>query len=83
MFDPDYAPLREIGRRFGVSNQTVGRWLAELGWRTVGKKPSFDAIVTGLVKRVPVNRGYENLEHYIWHIERTVVLLEEASHVQV
>jgi len=81
MFDHEYANLTALGRKFGVSSHVVGRWLDELGLRKVGKAPSRRAFDLGLPKKAPTNRG--DGHYFIWHLEKTVKLLEEAGHRRI
>lgn len=83
MFDQEYANLSALGTRFGVTSHVVGRWLEELGLRKVGDAPTRRAFSLGLLKKAPTNRGDGNGYYFIWHLEKTMKLLEEAGHRQV
>ena len=79
-FRYEFLSLTQIGELFGVSNQQVGKWLAEIGLREKGRhglRPSGKAYAGGYVKDVPSrNQGY----CYAWHAEKTVEALQEAGH---
>jgi hypothetical protein len=83
MIDPEYASLTEIGRRFAVSSRVCGSWLAELGLRVVAGEPTEKARSLGLTTKVPTGRGDGDRQFYIWHLQKTVMLLEAAGHKQV
>ena len=82
IIDTKFASLTKIDKLFGVSSQKVGGWLAELGLRIVGGDPTEKARSLGLTKKVPTGRGDVDRQFYIWHISKTVKLLEEAGHQQ-
>jgi hypothetical protein len=71
--------MREIGKLFGVTNHTVGRKLKTLGLRTTDGKPSCEAFVRGLVAR---NFTDDQNYWWVWHVEKTVPLLETAGLVR-
>lgn len=76
----EFSTMREIGRLFGVTNHTIGRKLKELGLRTTDGKPTCEAFTRGLVGQ----KWTDDHKHYcwVWHTERTVPLLEQASLVK-
>ncbi len=80
MIDPEYNKLTDLGRQFGVSSHVIGRWLAELGLRVVAGNPTPRAWALELVRSVPTGRGDGDHPYYIWHVARTVKLLEDAGH---
>lgn len=53
----EFSTLTELGKLFGVSSHSIGRWLIECGLRTPGKKPSRKAFEDGLVRQAPTGRG--------------------------
>lgn len=83
MFDHEYANQTALGTYFGVSSHVVGRWLDELGLWKVGHAPTRKAFDLGLPKKAPTNRGNGNGSYFIWHIRKTVKLLEEAGHRRI
>jgi hypothetical protein len=83
MFDQEFGKLGAIGTMFGVSSHACGKWLAELGLRKVGGAPTAKAFALGLPKKVPTNRGNGDGYFYVWHVERTAKLLEEAGHKRI
>lgn len=79
-FRYEFMSLTQIGELFGVSNQQVGKWLAEIGLREKGKnglKPTREAYAGGYVKDVP-SRGQGYI--WAWNAEKTAKALEEADH---
>lgn len=83
MFDEEFGTMTVIGRRFDVTRQVCGKWLAQLGLRVVGKNPTRKAQELGLVKRTTATRGNGEFDFSLWHIDKTVKLLEAAGHQQV
>lgn len=83
MFDQEYANLTALGAMFGVSSHVCGKWLAELGLRKVGGVPARKAFELGLPKKLPTNRGNGEGYYFIWHLEKTVKLLDEAGHKRI
>jgi hypothetical protein len=80
--DTEFASLTKIGKMFGVSSQKVGCWLADLGHRVIGGDPTEKARSLGFTKKVPTGRGDGDRQFYIWHISKTVKLLEGTGHQQ-
>lgn len=78
-----YGTLTVIGKRFGVSGKVIGKWLAELGLRVIGKQPTRRAIELGLIAKSTFNRGTGTFPIVLWDIEKTVRILEAAGHRQV
>lgn len=76
----EYMNMVDLGRLFGVSGQKIGKWLKELGLRTSFGSPTRDAFEEKLM-----SYDYEQWGTYtkLWHVERTVRLLEEAGHQRV
>jgi hypothetical protein len=82
MIDYDFERQTDIGRRFGVSSHVCGKWLAALGLRIVGGDPTDKARTLGLVKSVSIERGNYERPYFIWHVAKTLKLLEAAGHRQ-
>jgi hypothetical protein len=76
-FRYEYLSLTEVGEVFGVSNQQVGKWLADLGLRYHNQRgwwPTQKA-------RESYVKDVGTLGHmYVWHAERTIKELEGAGH---
>lgn len=83
MFDQEFGNLGAIGAMFGVSSHVCGRWLADLGLRKVGRTPTTKAFDLGLPKKVPTNRGNGDGYFYVWHVFKTIKLLEKAGHKRI
>jgi hypothetical protein len=84
MRNTEYESLTDLGKRFGVSSHVIGRWLAALGLRVVGKNdPTVKAIQLGLTAKAPTNRGDGCYTYTVWHVAKTVALLEAAGHKQI
>jgi hypothetical protein len=79
----EFESLTDLGKKFGVSNQQVGKWLDLLGLRVVGGSPTTQAFELGLVKTTPTGRGNANGYFYTWHAEKTLKLLEEAGRQRI
>ncbi len=75
----EYSSQTELGKLFGVSSHTIGRWLWEAGLRDSDGKPT--AWGWEYVSQRPsTNPGtYFN----VWHREKTVKLLESKGHALV
>lgn len=70
----------QIGELFGVSSHQIGKWLVEIGLRTVAKHPSSDAFDGGFITQAPSrNDGY----NWAWHSVKTVAALETAGHRRI
>jgi hypothetical protein len=80
MIDPEYASLTDLGRRFGATSRECGGWLAGLGLRIIGGDPTEKAHDLGITKQVPISPGDNYHQYYIWHVAKTVRLLEGAGH---
>lgn len=83
MFDQEFGTLGAIGAMFGETSHVCGKWIAELGLRKVGGAPTAKAFELGLPKKAPTNRGNRDGYFYVWHVEKTAKLLEEAGHRQI
>jgi len=72
-----YLSLTQFGELFHVSNQTVGRWLKEIGLRNPNGEPSQRAKDAGYVMRVstPEGKGF-----WSWRKHKTIEVLEAANH---
>ena len=71
-----YLTLTEIGRHYGVSNRTPGKWLVRLGLRGSDGEPTERARRDGFCKMVFLeDRG---ISFPVWHAARTLGLLEEC-----
>jgi len=75
----EYENLTDLGKRFGVTRNVLGKWLVEIGLRTNELKPSPLAFDGGYVKRVPHNRN-QNGYFYVWHHTETIAALTEAGY---
>ena len=73
-FKKTYLTLDELGRLFGVSQKTVGKWLEKLGLRTSKGKPSLVAFSQNWVSFVQ-NRNTD--DRHVWNAERTVAVFIE------
>jgi hypothetical protein len=73
----EYLTQTQLGEIFGTTSHQVGRWLKELGLRTVNNQPSPTAIKGGLVQQVTMADGVCTFT--TWHKEKTVALLERAG----
>jgi hypothetical protein len=83
MIDAEYVSLTDLGRRFGATSRECGGWLAGLGLRIIGGDPTEEAHRLGLPKLVPTGRGDNDRQFFIWHLQKTVGILEAAGHKQV
>lgn len=80
MFKKEYFKLKELGQVFGTTNQEVGLWLKELGYRSEGEqRPTSKAFDEGLVGEV----AYEGHYQWLWHAERSTKVLEDAGHYRI
>ena len=80
-FHPGFMSMTEIGIMFGVSSHVIGRWLYEIGWRTVEGRPCPEAFNRDLIK--PTHNGRNGGYYYIWHVTKTIEALKEAGHERV
>jgi len=75
----EYLSQTELGKLFGVSSHTIGRWLTAAGLRGPDGKPSLHGWEY-VSQRPSTNPGtYFN----VWHREKTVRLLESKGHALV
>lgn len=78
-FKYDYLTQGQLGQLFGVSSQTVGRWLIELGLRR-DQRPTNAAHDGDYCSTAPSgSTGY----HWVWHASRTVSAFRAAGHAVV
>ncbi len=72
----EYMDMNELGRLFGVSGRVVGSRLKELGLRDYRRNPTQQAENQRLV-----DYDFERHGTYtkLWHVERTVKILEDAG----
>lgn len=80
MIDTEFGTLTELGKKLGVSSHVIGRWIGALGLRIVGGDPTAKARELGLVKTAPTGRGEGTHLFYLWHLHKTMRLLEDAGH---
>jgi hypothetical protein len=67
----------QLGKLFGVSSHVIGKWLVDVGLRSVRKRPTWDAHQEGFCESAPSGQsGF----HWIWNSERTVRRLVDAGH---
>jgi len=71
---PEYLSLTELGRLYGVSSHTLGRWLKGLGLRTEAGRPSHDAFAHGYVNQRPSR--HPGTYYWVWHAEKTTTILD-------
>lgn len=81
LFD-EWANQTGLGLYFGVSSHVIGRWLAELKLRVVHGNPTMLARSLGLVTKAARGQGRHGT-YYVWHRQRTILLLEQAGHKPV
>lgn len=82
MLNSEYESLTDLAKRYDTTSHQLGRWLAALGLRVVGGKPTQKAWELGLVKAAPTNRGEGDHLFYLWHVEKTMALLAGHHHAQ-
>jgi hypothetical protein len=70
----EYLSLTEIGRLYGVSSHTVGKWLKDLCLRTEDGRPSRDAFHQGYVSQRPSR--VPGTYFYVWHAGKTTAILD-------
>jgi hypothetical protein len=75
----DYANLTELGRLFGLKNGAMGKLLKEIGLRYEHGSPTEIAKEVGYC--IGISAGYG--EHFLWHVTKTVMKLEEAGYRRV
>jgi hypothetical protein len=73
MADSSFAPMRDIGKEFGLSSHQLGRILTEAGFRD-GGKPSAKAFQAGWVSQRFAPDGVNYM--WAWSISKTRILLE-------
>jgi hypothetical protein len=83
MNDQEFESMKDLGKRYGATSHEIGQWLAALGLRIVGGDPTVEAFEKGLVKRVFTQRGNYDHPYFIWHVAKTLKLLQAAGHRQV
>lgn len=71
----------QLGRMFGVTSHVMGRWLVEIGLRTVDLKPSRKAFDGGFMTKADTGRGAG--WYYVWHRRKTIAALEAAGYKRV
>jgi len=73
----EFATMKEIGQLFGVSSHVIGRRLKDLGFRTMGGKPSAKAFQAGMV----LQKHTFDYANYLWawSVPKTVGVLEQAG----
>lgn len=74
----DYDTMENIATFFGSTSHKVGRILKRLGWRLDNGEPSPQAHRLGLVRQRPVY-GREYYPVWLWHVEKTIPILQEAG----
>ena len=80
MFKFEFMTQTQIGELFGVSSHQIGKWLVEIGLRTIKKYPSGLAFEGNFVSQAPSrNDGY----NWVWHSAKTVAALEKAGHRRI
>ena len=80
MFKFEFMTQTQIGELFDVSSHQIGKWLVEIGLRTLKKHPSGLAFDGGFVSQAPSrNDGY----NWAWHSAKTVTALEKAGHRRI
>lgn len=70
----------QVGSLFGVSSHVIGRWLIEIGLRTLKGRPTAAAHQGGYCGPAP---SHGNGYHWAWHSEKTVAALEVAGHRRI
>ena len=83
MNEHEFESMRDLGKRYGVSSHKMGGWLAALGLRTVGGSPTGKAFQLGLVKTASTGRGDSDGYFYVWHVAKTMKLLDAAGYQPV
>lgn len=73
MADNSYAPMRDIGKEFGLTSHQLGRLLTEAGFRA-GGKPTAKAFQAGWVSQRFAPDGSNYM--WAWSVGKTRTLLE-------
>lgn len=74
MSNDGFLSQTELGKLYGVSRNTIGQWLVELGLRTADKKPSQRAFDRGFVDRRDSTQP--GTYYWVWHAAKTCELLD-------
>lgn len=69
--------LTQLGELYGVTNQQVGKWLAEAGLRDDRNKPTPAAFAGNYCDTAP---SRNNCYLYVWRPEKVVPALEQHGH---
>lgn len=78
---PEFLSLTELSQLYGVSRNTVGQWLVEIGLRTDKKRPSKRAFDGGYVEQRPSSQPATYF--WVWHGKKTIQILDASGHVRV
>lgn len=77
MADSSFAPMRDIGKEFGLTSHQLGRILADAGFRDEGK-PTAKAFQAGWVRQRFAPDGVNYM--WAWEVGKTRTLLELKGH---